>query len=39
MIIRDFGSACYSTTHSSHSFKLHNILHVPYVYKNILKFA
>jgi len=36
MFIRDFGSTFLSTTHSSHSFKLHNLLHVPSVNKNIL---
>ena len=36
MSIRDFGSTFLSITHSSHSFKLHNLLHVPSVNKNLL---
>jgi len=42
MFIRDFGSASLSPPHSYQSFKLHNLLHVSSVNKNILsvsKFA
>jgi len=36
MPIRDFGSAFLSSSNSSHSFKLHNLLHVPSVNKNLI---
>ena len=36
MPIRDFGSAFLSSPTSSHSFQLHNLLHVPYVNKNLI---
>jgi len=36
MPIHDFGSAFLSSSNSSHSFKLHNLLHVPSVNKNLI---